>query len=281
MIMLAAGLYPGTDVVFEIVDFPGKVTCAGGRCACRADAAHEDVSMTSSGYEVLDRAIAGRMGGELSADPGQQGQWPVRFLAYDSDRDGIWVEPLDESRRPLDGLIAQATPIQAAIGIDHNRYAFSTRIERREMHYWLTDSMMLEAVLLGGPIELFVADRRAHPRFLVPDNSGTVAQLKLRMSISPLRVKPWDISAGGASFLCSRDPAALKLKPDEVISFTLNHRGGAIAGKAKVRFTRLLSDRVLKLGTQFIANSLDEASQKGLNLFLADMERLARPRKSR
>ena len=236
--------------------------------------------MVSCGYEVLDRAIAGRMPGFLTTAQSQL-EWQVRFLAYDAEHDGIWVEPLDESRQPLDPLIAAGSQVQAAIGIDHNRYAFLTGIDRREMHFWLTESTMVEAVLLGGPIELFVAERRAHVRFLVPDTSGTLAQLTFRSALMPLRVKPWDISAGGVSFLCPRDPAALKLKRDDVVSFTLNHRGGAIAGKAQVRFTRLLSDRVLKFGAEFILASLDAASQKSLSLFLADMARLARPRKTR
>lgn len=237
--------------------------------------------MTSCGYDVLDRAIAGRMPGVLSAADDAQRQWQIRFLAYDAQDEGIWVEPLDESRQPLDGLISTAAPVQAAIGIDRSRYAFPTRIERREMHFWLTESTTVEAVLLGGPIELYVADRRAHPRFLVPDNSGTFAQLMLRLSLSPFRVQPWDISAGGVSFLCPRDPAALKLKRDDIISFTLTHRGGAIAGKANVRFTRLLSDRVLKFGARFISDSFDQSSQKSLTTCLSDMERLARPRKTR
>ncbi|HSZ55078.1 MAG TPA: hypothetical protein VK797_05425 [Tepidisphaeraceae bacterium] len=237
--------------------------------------------MVSCGYEVLDRAIAGRMGGVLTAPADAQPEWQVRFLAYDAELEGIWVEPLDESCQPLDPLIAAGSQVQAAIGIDHNRYAFSTRIDRREMHFWLTESTMVEAILLGGPIELFVAERRACPRYLVPDTSGTLAQLTFRSALTPLRVRPWDISAGGVSFLCPRDAAALKLKRDDLVSFTLNHRGGAIAGKANVRFTRLLSDRVLKFGAKFIPDSLDAASQKSLGLFLADMARLARSRKSR
>ena len=237
--------------------------------------------MTSCGYDVLDRAIAGRVSGVLSAGDDARQQWPIRFLAYDGQYDGIWVEPLDESHLPLDALISTAAAAQAAIGIDRNRYAFSTRIERREMHFWLTESTTVEAVLLGGPIELYVADRRAHPRFLVPDNSGTFAQLMLRLSLSPLRVQPWDISAGGVSFLCPRDRAALKLKSDDIISFTLTHRGGTIAAKASVRFTRLLSDRVLKFGARFLLDSFDQSSQKSLTVCLSDMERLARPRKTR
>jgi hypothetical protein len=234
--------------------------------------------MVSCGYEALDRAIAGRLAGSLTGPPSDERRhWTVRFIAYDPAHDGIWVEPLDEDDQPLDALIEDRSAVEASIGFDQNRYAFQTRIERRESHYWLTESLIVEAVLLGGPIELFVANRRAHPRYLVPDTGSVFTQITFPV---PLRVKPWDVSAGGISFLCPRDTAVLKLRRDSIVSFTLNHRGRTISGKASVRFTRLLSDRVIKMGAQFIADSFDQASQSNLKLFLVDMSRLARPLKT-
>jgi hypothetical protein len=237
--------------------------------------------MVSCGYEVLDRAIAGRMPVVLTAQPDERREWPVRLLAYDAGQEGIWVQPLDESHQDFDAFISSGSAIQAAIGIDHSRYAFLTRIDRREMHYWLTETMMVEAVLLGGPIELFVAERRAHPRFLFPDASNILAQLTSRFSVSPLKVKPWDVSAGGISFLCPRDAASLPLKRDHPISFWLNYRGRAIVAKGTVRFTRSLTERIIKLGVEFIPDSLDDDARTNLQFLLIDMNRLARPRKTR
>jgi hypothetical protein len=233
--------------------------------------------MIGSASEILDRATTGRMAGVLSVPPDERRQWQVRFLAGDDEYEGVWVEPVDEAKQPLDTLIASGCTVQVAICLDHRRFAFRSSIVRRNKHFWLTESMMFKALLLRGPIELFEADRRRHRRYLLPDANNIFAQITCPTSLCPLRVKAWDLSEGGVSFLCPRDQAAMRLGLDDSIDFTINYRGRTAAGRGVVRFSRFLTDRVLKIGVQFDHDSISEPSQQNLQHLLTDAARLARP----
>jgi hypothetical protein len=237
--------------------------------------------MIGSADAILDRAIAGRMAGTLTEPPDERRQWQVRFLAHGVEHDGIWIEPLDEAKQSLDPHIAGGCAVQVAICLDHARFAFRSSIIRRNKHFWLTESMMFEALLLRGPIELFEAERRAHRRFLVPDANNIFTQITCPTSLFPLRVKTWDLSEGGVSFLCPRDTAAMRLGRDETIEFSINYRGRTTAGRGLVRFSRFLTERVIKIGVELDRDSMNEPSHQNLQHFLSDAARLARPPRDR
>src|SRR5579859_4322288 len=114
---------------------------------------------------LLDRAIAGRLPGMLCITHDPKHQWPLRFLAHEPVHNGIWIEPLADAQSPLDSVIASGAQIEVALCQNHTRHAFRTTIVRRNKHFWLTESMMFNAVLLRGPIQLYPADRRAHVRY--------------------------------------------------------------------------------------------------------------------
>ena len=240
--------------------------------------------MTVCTPDLLERAIAGRLAGTLTVPPDEREQWQVRFLARDAAHDGVWVEPIDDSRRPLDSVIARGLPVQVALCLDHARHAFRTQVVRRNKHFWLTQSMMFQALLLRGPIEPFPAERRAHPRYQVPDGSHIFAQILPRGSAStaaalfPVRVRPWDASATGLSFICPRENAVMGLKPNDTLDVLLNYRGRTIRAAASVRFTRFLTERVIKTGVRLIQPSMDPSSQENYHFFLTEVIRLARPR---
>src|SRR5579863_10324772 len=117
--------------------------------------------MIANRQGILDRVIDGHMPAALTVPPDESRQWPLRFLANEEEHEGVWVEPLNGSGRLLDPLIASGSSVQVAICIDRSRFAFNTSILRRIKHFWLTESTVVEAVLLSGPFELFAADRRS------------------------------------------------------------------------------------------------------------------------
>ena len=93
-----------------------------------------------------------------------------------------------------------------------------------------------------------------------------------------LRVRPWDLSAGGISFLCPRDASVLKLRANDPLNFVISYRGRTIAGGGTARFTRMLTERIVKVGVQFQADTIDTLSGDNLHYLLDDVARLERAR---
>jgi c-di-GMP-binding flagellar brake protein YcgR len=231
--------------------------------------------------DLLDRAVTGRLAGALAVPTDSRQQWQVRFLAREPIQGGIWVEPLGDSQAPLDSVIARGLPVEVALCQNHARHAFRTTIVRRNKHFWLSETMMFNALLLKGPVQLFPAERRANPRYQVPDGSHILAEIHCPGSFTPVRVRPWDLSAGGASFLCPRESTVTALKPGDTLKLKITHRNQSISAEGPVRFTRFLTDRIIKTGLHFDPASLDGSSQHNLHTFLTDLQRLTRPNPAR
>ena len=233
--------------------------------------------MISSKQDHLDRAITGRLSGVLSAPADARHQWVVRFLAHEPVHNGIWIESLGENQSALDAIIAAGSKVEVALCQNHRRHAFSTTIVRRNKHFWLAETMMFNALLLRGPVQLYPADRRAHVRYQVPHGSHIVSTILCPGGFTPVRVTPWDICPAGVSFVCPRETAVTALKPDDALGLKITTRGRAIDAKATVRFSRFLTDRVIKVGLEFQAGMMEETSKQQLNSFIADLQRLVRP----
>jgi hypothetical protein len=233
--------------------------------------------MTSCIPDLLERALNTRLAGSLTVVSDSRQQWQVKLLARDSVHEGIWVEPLGESQRSLDPVIARGGLVEVAFCLKHTRHAFRTQIVRRNKHFWLTETMLFNALLLRGPVEVYPAERRAHPRYQVPDGSQIFAQVGCPGALFPVNVKPWDLSAGGMSFMCPRENEIMALKPGNLIDLKLVYRGRPIVCKASIRFSRFITERVIKTGAQFVSEAMESESQDHLRFFLADMVRLVRP----
>jgi hypothetical protein len=178
-------------------------------------------------------------------------------------------------------VIARGGMVEVAFCLNHTRHAFRTQIVRRNKHFWLTETMLFNALLLRGPVEVYPAERRAHARFQVPDGSQIFAQVSCPGALFPVNVRPWDLSASGISFMCPRENVVMALKPGNVIDLKLIYRGRPISSKASVRFSRFITERVIKTGAQFDSESMDLESRDHLQFFLADMVRLVRPEMAR
>ncbi len=233
--------------------------------------------MTGTQPNLLDRAVTGRLSGTLSLPQDARQQWPVRFLAHEPVQSGIWVEPMGENQSSLDSVIAAGAQVEIALCHSHTRHAFRTTIVRRNKHFWLSETMMFNALLLRGPVRLYPAERRAHNRYLVPDGSHIVSTIVCPGAFTPTRVTPWDICPAGVSFLCPRETVVTALKPEDTLQLNITTRGKSISAQATVRFSRFLTDRVIKVGVKFLSASLDEISQHQLVSFISDLQKLARP----
>ena len=45
--------------------------------------------------------------------------------------------------------------VEVALCLDHTRHAFRSQVIRRNKHFWLSETMMFNALLLKGPPQLF------------------------------------------------------------------------------------------------------------------------------
>lgn len=230
--------------------------------------------MTIVRSDVLDRAVAERLTAVMWVPGETDREWQVRLAANAQDGEGIWVQPLDDPDRVLDDFIAHGCEMKVALGFERKRYVFLTQILKRNKHHWLNQATMIEALLLRYPAEVGIEDRRAHPRLLVPDGTNVQAGIICGNAMLPLQVKPWDVSAGGISFLCPREQNVIGMKRGDRFSFTLGYRDRKIAGSALMCFSRMLSPKVVKIGVQFIQESMDDASHEGLDYLLSELSRL-------
>lgn len=241
--------------------------------------AHHRSGMTTYRHEVLERATReGREGSITVLDcPGRE--WPIRFLAAPAQEDGIWAQPVEPRWNEINDAIARGSEVEGAVAIDRARHAFRTTLARRDRHLWLNEAIMVDAFLLRMPTEIRIDERRAHPRFLVPDGSTVFAQLTRATKGRPtVEVRPWDLSAGGACFVCPSDQKLAKLRRGEVLKVLIHYRGKTIAGPAEVCFSRAITGRVVKVGVRFKPEAIDQASRDNLRELLDELARLAAQR---
>ncbi|HXE54966.1 MAG TPA: PilZ domain-containing protein [Tepidisphaeraceae bacterium] len=234
--------------------------------------------MTVLSNDVLDRAIAERANATLSVPGETDREWQIRLAQAAADQDGMWVQPMDDPHRVLDDFIAHGIEMKVAIGFDRSRYVFLTQLLKRNKHLWLNQATMVEAVLLRYPAEVSIEDRRAHPRLPVPDGSNVAAQIVCGSALLPISVKVWDVSEGGLALLCPRDTNVLALKRGDRFAFTLTEHGRKMAGSAQMCFSRPLSAKILKIGAQFVPETLDATSQETLAHLLGELTRIERLR---
>ena len=232
--------------------------------------------MTKSGNEVIRRAMNERLIATLSAPGAPAGPWQVRFLPVAAEEGGTWVQPIDEKNSQLNAHISAATDMHVAFNLDHTRYGFRTSIARRDKHLWVTEKMMVEALLLRETEDVRIEERRAHRRLQVPDGCAVVADMHRRGVPAPqiLRVKLWDISPAGAGFICPFRTWIGSIQPGEVLQVTMSFGRSRITAGWAVRFSRILSNRTVKVGGQLQRDSIDRSSRAALEELLEEVHQL-------
>ena len=240
--------------------------------------------MTDCRSEALDRAIAERSTVNLLNPSDAEHPWQVRLLASADDggedeAGSVWAQPLDHGgATALEPFIASGDELHLSVARDRQRRFFRTQAVRRKKHYWVDEAMVVDAVLLAPPTEIAVEERRAHLRFSVPDGSSISAQLICPSAIFPLQARPWDLSEGGAAFLCPREQVLLGMSCGERMAFVISFQGRKVAGAAVLRFSKVLSSHAVRIGVQFDPASMDAISQENLKFLLDDLARLERLR---
>jgi hypothetical protein len=248
--------------------------------------------------QYLARAIAERVLLRLAVDSDQPPPpllaRPLKLLGEDAHQ-GVWVDLPNAAPSMLDQLSARLPACRATFAIKGERYAFQTAISKRDRHFWLTEEIMLDALLLSGPIQLLKKDERTSDRLEVSERSGVSATL-FSLSPSPgnqakIQAKPvsgvlHDLSEKGGGFWCTFDRALMLARRGELFACNIQFRGQRIVLKATLMQVSRISDRMLRVGLAFPEPNGDPVSEERLgqlNTVITELKRqqsLRQPRRA-
>jgi len=230
--------------------------------------------MDSNQQDLLRRAGGEKLNASIAfASADKPRQCNVRFLKLSPDpAPGIWAQPMDEKRSEMDHPISNGAEVEISYTQGHQRWRFRTRILKRDKHFWLTDTVSMEALLLKWPAALEDGERRAHVRYPSGDDSRVLAQLVRSSQWAPnsdreVRVKLWNLSRGGAGFVTPLNSTLMALPPGEPFNVIITHDGKRLEIPAKLVSNRIPSGNTLKFGVQFNAetNAWPSGALEGLN----------------
>lgn len=238
--------------------------------------------MDSNQQELLRRAVGEKLSASIAfASANKPRQCNLRFLKLSPDpTPGIWAQPMDEKRSEMDFPISSGADVEVSYTHGHQRWRFHTRILKRDRHFWLTDTVCVEALLLKWPAALEDGERRAHVRYLIGDDSRVLAQLVRSSQWAPnadreVRVKLWNLSLGGAGFVTPLNTTLMALPPGEPFNVIITHDGKRLEVPARLVSNRVPSGNTLKFGVQFNSetNAWPAGALEGLNSLLSDFAR--------
>jgi len=146
---------------------------------------------------------------------------------------------------------------------------FETVMLVRDKHYWLNERVAFEALLIELPQDVTMPELRGCRRYRVGDTKGGVYGKIFRREsgqAKEIQATLWDISVGGASFVCPLDKGLQTIQRSELLVVVIHFRGQKIMLPAKLAHTRSLSSKTLRLGLQFeFTNSSSATHQLELN----------------
>lgn len=238
--------------------------------------------MDSNQQDLLRRAVGEKLTACLAVvGEKKPRQWNLRYLKLSPDpAPGIWAQPTDEKKSELDVPISSGAEMEVSYTQGHQRWRFRTRILKRDKHFWLTDTVSMEALLLKWPTGLEDGERRAHVRYPIGDDSRVLAQLVRSSQWAPnaereVRVKLWNLSRGGAGFVTPLNNTLLALPPGEPFNVIITHDGRRFEIPARLVSNRVPSGNTLKFGVQFSAesNTWPSGASDGLNELISAFAR--------
>jgi hypothetical protein len=163
-------------------------------------------------------------------------------------------------------MIEARTPVEAGITVDGARLMFPTRILDRNNRLWVNGTVKVEGILFEWPAHLEEVQRRGAPRLTLPPTSGISVKLfraagstgtpGVYKDGADLNAELWDLSRGGACFLCPYTKSITDITPEEPLAVGLNYYGTRIILEARLAYRRTLSGAV-RMGVRFVQSAND------------------------
>lgn len=183
---------------------------------------------------------------------------------------GIWVQLVQADRALVERLTAARSPVLVYVDHEQVRITFDSALLRT--HRPLFGG---ERVLLAWPPSLSIKERRGSPREH-PDDPNKVNAVLVRgggraYEGPGLPLQVWDVSAGGACFICP--PAApVRLKPRENVEIRFRMDGSEHRINARLCHTDTLPGGHLRFGVEFDRQSLQQETADQLSALLEELQ---------
>jgi hypothetical protein len=209
---------------------------------------------------------------------------PIR-LSEGNETDGLWVQLPDEKPALLAQLAKAQPQCKASCCINTVRYTFDTSVLKRDPHHWLTDSIVIDSLLLRGPAQIEEQQQRRAERYIISDSSGVSAKLFCAGPVDLKTGKPQlvevpgklrDLSMTGACFLSPLNQQLLTLGSGTPLVFIVQFKQKQTTLVAKTAYVSKISNRNLRIGIHFQQRTdakLQAASTEELQAVIRELQR--------
>jgi hypothetical protein len=211
-------------------------------------------------FECLDKAIATKLPVTLTGKlDGKAFEIAAKFIAESADdaNPGIWLQPTTPSAvasKMYARLAAEKIPLSATFCDAGTKVVFDTVVAQHNKHYWLNDRVVFEALLIDTPSDLSTPESRSARRYRISDAQGGVYGKLFRREgagTKEIQATLWDLSTGGASFVCPMDKQLQSTAANELFIAMVHFRGKKLTLPARFTHARAFSSRTLRLGMRF------------------------------
>lgn len=215
--------------------------------------------MTST-HQLLRQSIQQHATGRLLV-PGAGGQFQLRLLNEDTcgEDHGIWAGISGGKETDLLPRLAAGRAV-VAVSIDHGRVRISFQsacVGHRQ------PLLGAQRVLLAWPVELKIQERRTHPRERPLDPATISAALVQTGTRSyegkGVRLGVWDVSVGGASFVCPAQ-TPIRLRAGEAVELHMRIRGSDHRIRGRHCHTARLPSGQVRFGVEFDRDSIPQVT---------------------
>jgi hypothetical protein len=205
-------------------------------------------------------------------------EWKLRLLKTDENEGGFWAQPV-ERLGASKALPKSGAALKVALHPNHNRLCFDSVLLRHDNHFWLTEQVMLEAVLFKWPDRIEPEERRSELRYSVNDECRLHAEICVTEGGAfgiKAAAKLLDLSRCGAGLAMPVHSELRHVLPGQTLRLEIRHLKGVLIVPARFTDHRGASgNNTMRFGVCF---DLDKSkwpadSEQVIDTIVADLAR--------
>ena len=228
--------------------------------------------------DALPRWIQEHLVATVCAADAPAVEWKLRLLKRDDKEGGFWAQPV-ERLGASKSLPRPQSAVKVAIHPNYNRLCFDSILLRHDKHFWLTEQVMMEAVLFTWPRCIEAEERRAKPRYSVSDDCRLYAEICVTEGGAfgiKTAARLLDLSEAGAGLALPLRSELRHAQPKQTVRVEIRHLGGNLVIPARFTEHRSASgNNTMRFGVQFEPDhsTWPAGSAQSLESIVADLAR--------
>lgn len=192
----------------------------------------------------------------------------------------IWARPSVKDAEATKSWAAIQSRVSIRFTINQINAGAEACIVKQIRDYWLTDTLPITAFLLQEPSRIWL-EQREHPRYQLRNDGGGIRATLARAIparrdtkfIGPeAQATLWDISLGGAGFICPFNRALTQTPANEPFDVTLHYAGRQAILPGHCAYVRAQGNLV-RIGVKFDAAAAASASMLLLSQVITELEK--------